>query len=169
MIQIMQIMINRIALLVRNRTRIRQLQWGAGLIIGVINISVFCIWIPTQLQISPTIATVNFYWDRVEKAIFAVLDVSLNVYFVRLVRSKLISNGLDKYKPLFYYNCMMILVSVSLDVSLGWWLASVRPLRTPLPLAPLLFCFLTFIETRMPTHTDTLTQSDHPHRYDVCR
>ncbi|KAJ1324692.1 hypothetical protein MN608_09395 [Microdochium nivale] len=115
---IMQIMINRIALLVRNRTRIRQLQWGAGLIIGVINISVFCIWIPTQLQISPTIATVNFYWDRVEKAIFAVLDVSLNVYFVRLVRSKLISNGLDKYKPLFYYNCMMILVSVSLDIIL---------------------------------------------------
>ncbi|KXJ85544.1 hypothetical protein Micbo1qcDRAFT_108513, partial [Microdochium bolleyi] len=115
---IIQIIINRIALLKRDRTRIRQLQWSAFLIIGAINISVFCIWIPAQLQVSQTFITINFYWDRLEKGIFAILDMSLNVYFVRLIRSKLISNGLTKYLPLFWYNCVMICVSIALDVIL---------------------------------------------------
>ncbi|KAH7020748.1 uncharacterized protein B0I36DRAFT_434744 [Microdochium trichocladiopsis] len=115
---IIQIIINRIALLKRDRTRIRQLQWSSVLIIGLINISVFCIWIPAQLQISGTYITINYYWDRIEKAIFAIVDVSLNVYFVRLIRSKLISNGLTKYYPLFYFNCAMISVSITLDVIL---------------------------------------------------
>lgn len=115
--QIIQIIINRISLLVRDQGRIRKLQWSTGIIIGLINISVFCIWIPAQMQISPTWINVNFYWDRVEKALFAIIDCGLNIYFVRLIRSKLISNGLTKYYPLFYFNCVMIAISVCLDVS----------------------------------------------------
>ncbi|KAH7025131.1 uncharacterized protein B0I36DRAFT_229703, partial [Microdochium trichocladiopsis] len=115
---IIQIIINRIALLVRDKTRIRRLQWLAIGIIGAVNISVFCIWIPAQLQVSATYAHVNFIWDRVGKVIFALVDVALNVYFIHLVRSKLIANGLTKYNGLFHFNIAMICVSLSLDVIL---------------------------------------------------
>lgn len=85
---------------------------------GCINISVYCIWIPAQLQVSQTYININFIWDRVGKVIFAVVDVALNVYFIKLVRSKLIANGLTKYNRLFYFNVGMICISLALDIIL---------------------------------------------------
>ncbi|RYP04321.1 hypothetical protein DL764_004514 [Monosporascus ibericus] len=85
---------------------------------GLINISVYCIWIPARLQISPTYIYVNEVWDRVEKVIFCLIDASLNLYFIYLVRSRLIAGGLDKYNSLYRFNLAMIGVSVSLDVIL---------------------------------------------------
>jgi hypothetical protein len=93
------------------------LKWSVAIFVGLINISVFIIWIPAQLQISQRWIDINTYWDRCEKVLFAVLDISLNIYFVYLVRSKLIANGLEKYRKLFRFNLAMIFVSVSLDVS----------------------------------------------------
>ncbi|KAK8134592.1 hypothetical protein PG984_006604 [Apiospora sp. TS-2023a] len=115
---IIQIIINRISLLMRERRIVNRMQWGCAIGLGVINVSVFCIWIPARLQISPAFVHINEIWDRVEKCIFCLMDVALNVYFVYLVRSRLISNGLTKYNRLFKFNLFMIVVSMSLDVIL---------------------------------------------------
>lgn len=113
---IIQIIINRIALLVRDQKNINRLKWGCALGLGLVNISVFCIWIPARLQISPTWIHINNIWDRIEKVIFCIIDAGLNLYFIYLVRSKLISNGLTKYHRLFRFNLFMIACSVGLDV-----------------------------------------------------
>jgi hypothetical protein len=115
---IVQIIINRIALLMRDQTMITRIKWGTAVTIGLINISVYCIWIPARLQTSETYVHVNNIWDRIEKGIFLVIDLVLNIYFIYLVHSKLIANGLTKYNRLFQFNVAMIFISVSLDVIL---------------------------------------------------
>lgn len=84
--------------------------------LGLVNISVFCIWIPARLQISQNWIHINNIWDRIEKVIFCLIDAGLNLYFIYLVRSKLIANGLTKYHRLFRFNLFMIACSVALDV-----------------------------------------------------
>src|SRR4051812_2521818 len=101
---LMQIIINRIALLIRDQRQVRKLKWTVAIILGLVNISVFCIWIPARLQISKRIIFVNEVWDRVEKVIFLFIDGALNLYFIYLVRAKLIANGLTKYTVLFKFN-----------------------------------------------------------------
>lgn len=113
---IIQIIINRIALLVRDQKNINRLKWGCAAGLGLVNISVFCIWIPARLQISSNWIHINEIWDRIEKVIFCLIDAGLNLYFIYLVRSKLISNGLTKYHRLFRFNLFMIACSVGLDV-----------------------------------------------------
>ncbi|PVI03670.1 hypothetical protein DM02DRAFT_612114 [Periconia macrospinosa] len=113
-----QIIINRISLLSVRRSVAIRLKWTVAIILGLINISVFVIWIPARLQISETWIHVNEIWDRAEKVVFALIDGSLNAYFIYLVRTKLIENGLTKYMPLFWFNIMMIFISLSLDIIL---------------------------------------------------
>mgnify|MGYP004717143795 CR=1 FL=1 len=115
---IMQIIVNRIALLAVSPTIVRRLKWGIFAILAAINISVFCIWIPARLQISQTYIDINNVWDRIEKGLFAVIDLALNFYFVYLVRSSLISYGLTKYVVLYRFNLVMVALSISMDVSL---------------------------------------------------
>lgn len=112
------IIINRIALLVVTKAHIVKIRWVVVCVLGCVNISVYCIWIPARLQTTPTYVTINFYWDRMEKVIFCLVDAGLNLYFIYLVRSKLIANGLSKYMPLYRFNLFMVGVSVSLDVIL---------------------------------------------------
>ncbi|QGI69017.1 hypothetical protein CEK26_012975 [Fusarium fujikuroi] len=114
---IMQIIVNRIALLHVSPTIVRRLKWGIFVILALINVSVFCIWIPARLQISQTYIDINNVWDRIEKGIFAVIDLALNFYFVYLVRSSLISYGLTKYVVLYRFNLVMVIVSISMDAS----------------------------------------------------
>ncbi|KAI0179703.1 hypothetical protein GGR52DRAFT_587237 [Hypoxylon sp. FL1284] len=115
---VIHIIINRIGLLMHDRRRVRNLHIIIGLILALVNVSVYCIWVPARLQISETFINVNEIWDRIEKAIFAVLDAALNIYFIYLVRSRLISFGLTKYTRLFRFNLVMIAISMSLDVIL---------------------------------------------------
>ncbi|KAI7764876.1 hypothetical protein LZL87_005589 [Fusarium oxysporum] len=112
----MQIIVNRIALLHVSPTIVRRLKWGIFIILALINVSVFCIWIPARLQISQTYIDINNIWDRIEKGIFAVIDLALNFYFVYLVRSSLISYGLTKYVVLYRFNLVMVIVSISMDI-----------------------------------------------------
>ncbi|KAH6981398.1 hypothetical protein EDB80DRAFT_783488 [Ilyonectria destructans] len=109
------IIINRIALLMVDQRDVGKIRWGVAILLGLINISVFVIWIPAQLQISKTWVNVNHIYDRIEKAIFLVIDASLHLYFIYLIRVKLIANGLDKYTPLFRFNMFMVAISMSLD------------------------------------------------------
>ncbi|KAH8664224.1 hypothetical protein BX600DRAFT_540721 [Xylariales sp. PMI_506] len=115
---ILQIIINRVRLLVVDQRRADMVKWGVAIFVGLINISVFIIWIPARLQISQRWMDINSWWDRCEKAMFAVIDIALNLSFIYFIRSKLIANGLEKYKKLFWCNLGMILVSMSLDVIL---------------------------------------------------
>jgi hypothetical protein len=122
---LMQIIINRISLLLMRRSEITKIKWVVVAILGLVNISVFCIWIPARLQISTTFVRVNEIWDRIEKVIFCFVDGSLNFYFIRLIRTKLIANGLTKYTKLFRFNLFMIALSVSLDVSVSGMLKDI--------------------------------------------
>jgi hypothetical protein len=101
-----------------NRKKFRLLKYGVAFIITLVNISVYCIWIPARLNVSERYVHINAIWDRIEKCIFLIVDVSLNAYFMYLVRKQLISLGLDKYKPLFRFNACIIVVSVSMDILL---------------------------------------------------
>lgn len=115
----MQIIINRIALLVRDQHRIRRLKWIVALLLGLINISVFCIWIPARLQISKRIIFINEVWDRIEKVLFLFIDAGLSLYFIHMVRAKLLANGLTKYTVLFRFTLFMVAISLALDVSIS--------------------------------------------------
>ncbi|KAM6508341.1 hypothetical protein FALCPG4_018214 [Fusarium falciforme] len=88
---------------------------ATAILLGLINISVFVIWIPAQLQISSTWINVNHIYDRIEKGLFLIIDAALHSYFMYLIRVKLIFNGLDKYKPLLHFNFAIFTVSMSLD------------------------------------------------------
>ncbi|KAL8382476.1 hypothetical protein RB595_006316 [Gaeumannomyces hyphopodioides] len=91
------------------------LEWGTASALMVICASVFVVWIPAHLQISPKFILINNVWDRIEKFLILVLDAGLNGYFLWLVKSTLIDYGLTKYKTLFRFNLLAVFVSVSLD------------------------------------------------------
>ena len=69
------------------------------------------------VQISQRYIAINLVWDRIEKILFALVDLGLNLYFLYIVKSQLISCGLDKYKALFNFNVGMVFISISMDVS----------------------------------------------------
>jgi len=83
--------------------------------VGIINVSVYVIWIPARMEISHTWVKLNEIWDRVEKVIYLFMDLGLNCYFLYLVRSKLISRGLAKYSPLFRFNAGIVVISIAMD------------------------------------------------------
>lgn len=112
----MGILVNRVSLLMYNPSRSRRLKWSVVALLGIINLSGFFIFIPSQLGVNLTWVRADAIWDRLEKTIFAILDLSLNLYFIHLVRSNLIKNGLLKYKMLYWINLAMVFVSISLDV-----------------------------------------------------
>lgn len=113
----MQIIINRIAFLMAVPGAARSLKWGVFLLLLLVNISVMVIWTPAHLQLSPHWIHINDIWDRVEKVIFCIIDLSLNVRFMYLVRSRLIKCGLSKYIPLYRLNLVLVCFSMCLDVS----------------------------------------------------
>ncbi|KAI1264776.1 hypothetical protein F5Y18DRAFT_390058 [Xylariaceae sp. FL1019] len=115
---IMQILVNRIGLINPNKRTVKKMRWATFAAILVLNISVYAIWIPARLQISPLWIHINEVWDRTEKVFFLFIDAGLNIYFAYLVRTRLIANGLLKYNRLFRWNVVMILFSISLDVLL---------------------------------------------------
>ncbi|KAK8042192.1 hypothetical protein PG993_006715 [Apiospora rasikravindrae] len=115
---IMGILVNRVSLLMYDPRTSRRLKWSVVALLGVINLSGFFIFIPSQLGVNATWVYADAIWDRLEKTIFAALDLSLNLYFIHLVRSNLIENGLLKYKLLYWVNLVMVFVSISLDVIL---------------------------------------------------
>ncbi|KAK7431556.1 hypothetical protein QQZ08_001774 [Neonectria magnoliae] len=112
------IIVNRIGLLMVDKRSVAKIRWATAGVLGIINISVFVIWIPARLQISPTWIHINEIYDRIEKGLFLIVDACLHLYFIYLIRTKLISNGLEKYNPLFRFNLAMVAVSMSLDIIL---------------------------------------------------
>ncbi|KAL5461611.1 hypothetical protein PMIN06_002109 [Paraphaeosphaeria minitans] len=113
---LLQIIINRIRVILHDRTKSRALIIGVALFVLCINISVFCIWIPARLQISNRYIHINNIWDRVEKVLYLLLDGCLNWYFIRIVKQNLVGNGLQKYSRLVRFNQRIIILSLMMDV-----------------------------------------------------
>ncbi|KAH6971291.1 hypothetical protein EDB80DRAFT_658250 [Ilyonectria destructans] len=93
-----------------------RLKVGVAVLITAVNISVYNIWIPARLQISERYIWINEWWDRVEKAIYLLVDGALNFYFIRVVQQNLVVNGLTKYKSLVKFNMCIVGFSLSMDV-----------------------------------------------------
>lgn len=115
---LMQIIINRIEIMMVVPAMATRLKWGVFLLLLIVNISVLIIWIPARLQISAQWIHLNEVWDRCEKVIFGLIDLGLNLTFVYLVRFHLTKNGLSKYIPLYRFNLVLASLSLSLDVSI---------------------------------------------------
>lgn len=115
---LIQIIINRVGLLMVIRSNATKLKWLCFLILLAVNVSVFCIWVPARLQISDEYVSINNIWDRCEKVIFALMDAILNFYFIYIVKKRLISNGLQKYTRLYQMNLFLVGVSIALDILL---------------------------------------------------
>ncbi|KAF5000195.1 hypothetical protein FGRMN_2009 [Fusarium graminum] len=115
---LIQIIINRVSLLMVVRRNGTILKWTCFGILLAINISVFCIWIPARLQISETFIHVNNIWDRLEKVLFAIMDAALNFYFIWVVKKRLVANGLQKYTRLYHMNMFLVGISIALDILL---------------------------------------------------
>ncbi|KAJ4359161.1 hypothetical protein N0V95_002413 [Ascochyta clinopodiicola] len=113
---LLQIIINRVRIILADKRKGRLLMIGTAIIVTMINISVFCIWMPARLQISNQWIHVNNIWDRIEKVLYLCIDGFLNFYFMRVVRENLVRNGLEKYNKLVLFNQHMIVISMLMDV-----------------------------------------------------
>ncbi|KAF4341585.1 hypothetical protein FBEOM_4487 [Fusarium beomiforme] len=82
---LLQIILNRLGLLMVVPGRTARLKWLVFAMILAVNISVFVIWMPARLQINDQWIWLNNIWDRCEKVIFALVDGALNAYFIYLV------------------------------------------------------------------------------------
>ncbi|KAL2682822.1 hypothetical protein Neosp_007277 [[Neocosmospora] mangrovei] len=113
---IFAIIVNRCSILLTDKRKAYRLKVGVAVLITAVNISVYNIWIPARLQISERYIWINEWWDRCEKVIYLLVDASLNLYFIHVVRVNLIVHGLTKYKRLTHFNMFIIGFSLSMDV-----------------------------------------------------
>lgn len=140
---LLQIIANRVGLIIINRRKSRMIKWVLFGIIALVNISVACIWIPAQLGTIKTFVTLNHIWERIEKSIFLCVDLGLNVYFLYVVRSQLIGKGLTKYWRLFHFNAAIVFVSVSMDLLLLGLLSLPNPFEyAPIQSTHLFICLI---------------------------
>lgn len=113
---VVQIILNRISMVWSNPRHKLFLWWGVTAWITLINISVYCIWLPATLRLSDNIVMVNRIWDRLEKFLYLLTDAALNVVFIRSVKKQLVANGLTKYDKLVRFNTRIMVVSLSMDL-----------------------------------------------------
>lgn len=93
---LLQIIINRVSILLTDRRKALRLKISVAVLITAINVSVYCIWIPARLQISEEYKHINNIWDCFEKGIYLVVDALLNWYFIRIVQERLVRQGCKK-------------------------------------------------------------------------
>ncbi|KAL4794313.1 hypothetical protein BDV19DRAFT_390373 [Aspergillus venezuelensis] len=111
-----QIIANRIALIMISKRKSYQLRWTLFIAIGAINIAVAFIWIPAHLSsATPLQKIVNVIFEHVEKSFFLLVDLGLNLYFLYLVRYRLIADGLSKYWTLYRFNVGFVGISTVMD------------------------------------------------------
>ncbi|KAL0578213.1 hypothetical protein V5O48_003788 [Marasmius crinis-equi] len=117
---LLQIIVNRLCILLPSEKERNRLRWGIAAIITAINISVYNIWVPAKLQISAEYHDINIWWDRCEvdcKCIYLSIDGTLNWHFIRTVKNRLVKrNGLKKYKQLVRFNTQIIFISLLMDM-----------------------------------------------------
>lgn len=73
---LMQIIINRIALIAERKPTATKLKVATAVIISCINIAVFCIFIPSHMipPANQTFVNINKYWDRLSKVLIMLVE-----------------------------------------------------------------------------------------------
>ncbi|KAK1687283.1 hypothetical protein BDP55DRAFT_727239 [Colletotrichum godetiae] len=112
----LQIIANRLGLVIVDKRRVKIMKISLLIVVGIINISVTCIWIPARLTLEEPFVRINEIWDRMEKIIYLLVDLTLNAIFLRKVRRELIAGGLTKYWLLFNCNVAAVSISLSMDI-----------------------------------------------------
>lgn len=111
-----------------NRQRGKHLKLALFLSIACINVAVGCIWVPAMLPgATGKEEKLNFMFEKAEKTFFLIIDLALNLYFLYLVRFRLIADGLRKYWRLFNMNVGAVIVSTSMDILLVSFLSLPDP------------------------------------------
>lgn len=125
---LLQIIANRVSLIVVDKRKAQILKWGLFACVACVNLAVAGIWIPAQLPTaSPFQITLNIIFEKAEKSFFLVVDLGLNLYFLYLVRFRLIADGLNKYWLLFKFNVAIVFLSTSMDILLLGFLSLPDP------------------------------------------
>ncbi|KAL4938958.1 hypothetical protein BDV06DRAFT_225489 [Aspergillus oleicola] len=111
-----QIIANRIALIMVSKRKSHQLRWSLFIAIALVNLAVAFIWIPAHLNNATAFRQkLNFIFENVEKSFFLLVDLGLNLYFLYLVRYRLIAEGLSKYWTLYKFNVGFVAISTVMD------------------------------------------------------
>lgn len=111
-----------------NKSRAKRLKWSLVISIGLVNIAVYYIWTVAHLEgATPAQVHVNMVFEKAEKSFFLVIDLGLNLYFLYLVRYRLIEDGLRKYWRLFNFNAGIVCISTAMDVLLLGFLSLPNP------------------------------------------
>ncbi|KAM5357081.1 hypothetical protein ACJZ2D_016633 [Fusarium nematophilum] len=132
-----------------NKRRARKLKLGLVISIALINIAVAYIWTVAHLDgATPSQVYLNVIFEKAEKAFFLVTDLALNLYFLYLVRFRLISDGLSKYWRLFNFNAGIVVISTSMDILLLGFLSLPDPYLY-VQFAPLAYIVKLYIELLM--------------------
>ncbi|KAL4867206.1 hypothetical protein BDV12DRAFT_198414 [Aspergillus spectabilis] len=144
-----QIIANRIALIMVSRRRSLQLRWILFAAIGIINVAVACIWIPAHLDSASDLQkNLNVIFEHVEKTFFLIVDLGLNLYFLYLVRYRLIADGLNKYWTLYKFNIGFVAISTIMDALL-LGLLSLPDQFAYVQFSPVTYTIKLYLELRM--------------------
>ncbi|KAH7123145.1 hypothetical protein EDB81DRAFT_872694 [Dactylonectria macrodidyma] len=161
-----QIIANRVALIMTNRQRAKRLKWGLVIPIGFVNAAVFYIWTVAHLEsATPSQVHVNMIFEKAEKSFFLAIDLGLNLYFLYLVRFRLIADGLTKYWKLFHFNTGMVAISTSMDILLLGFLSLPNPYLY-VQFAPLAYIIKLYIELLMANLISKVVRSGAAERGD---
>ncbi|CAJ2504158.1 Uu.00g115520.m01.CDS01 [Anthostomella pinea] len=118
---LMQMIINRIAVIAESQKLVQKIKWGTCGGISFINCLVFIIFIPAHLTPPPipVLFHINKYWDPTSKVLICIVDAGLNWYFLSTVKQRLVKEcGLVKYAPLVSFNARLMVVSIGMDLLL---------------------------------------------------
>lgn len=111
-------------------SRRKALYLKVGLFVAIlgVNIAVGFIWVPAHFPSASTDKVhLNEVFEKAEKSFFLVIDLALNLYFLYLVRFRLIADGLSKYWRLFNMNVGAVILSTSMDILLLGFLSLPSP------------------------------------------
>ncbi|KAK4921598.1 hypothetical protein LTR66_016663, partial [Elasticomyces elasticus] len=117
---LVQIIINRISLLITSTSWARKIKWAAIVYVLILNIGLYIFAIPAQLQWMAPWYRGNEVWQQLEKGLICFMDIWLNWYFVYLIKTKLMVGGAastmaEKWRPLYRYSIPMAISNVLID------------------------------------------------------
>lgn len=114
-----QIIANRVAVIMVNQRQAKKLKLGLAALITPVCGTVLYVWTVGHFpEATPEQVTRNFRLEIAEKIFFLLIDLSLNLYFLYLVRYRLIAYGLTKYWKLFKFNVVFVIISTTFDALL---------------------------------------------------
>ncbi|KAH6610506.1 hypothetical protein Trco_000526 [Trichoderma cornu-damae] len=162
-----QIIANRVSLILTNHRTARNLKLGLAIVIGCVNGAVFYIWTVAQLPTASRFQVVMNNWsEHIEKSFFLIVDLALNLYFLYLVRFRLIQDGLNKYWKLFNFNVGIVFLSTSMDILLLGFL-SLPDHYLYIQFAPLAYIVKLYIELLMAILISKIVRSNTNRRPDL--